>query len=286
MSVTVRTQDDLDQALAEKAELIYVESPEGIWLRIANSGNSRVVARGSSHIEARGSSHVVSRGSSHVVAWDSAHVEAWDSSHVEAWDSSHVVARGSSHVVAWDSSHVVASDSSHVVARGSSHVEARKYAAVHLRSQHVQLSGDGHVIDLTGIDCTDPAQWCDFHGVEVTADGIATVYKAVADDWTSSRGTSYTPGSLPEAPDWNPHPACGNGLHFCAHPQLSLGYKRDAAKFVKCGVRLDEMVCLNDKIKAKRVVVACVEVDRYGREEADAHDFVTTADRRRQRDNR
>jgi len=30
----------------------------------------------------------------------------------------------------------------------------------------------------------------------------------------------------------------------------------------------------------------CVEVDRYGREEADAHDFVTTADRRRQRDNR
>lgn len=79
-------------------------------------------------------------------------------------------------------------------------------------------------------------------------------------------GTSYEPGSLPEAPDWNTRSACGNGLHFCAHPQLSLDYKHDATKFVKCGVRLDEMVCLGDKIKAKRVVVACVEVDRCGRE--------------------
>ena len=36
------------------------------------------------------------------------------------------------------------------------------------------------------------------------------------------------------------------------------------AKYLKVGVRLDEMVCLGDKVKAKRVVVACVEVDHYG----------------------
>lgn len=55
------------------------------------------------------------------------------------------------------------------------------------------------------------------------------------------------------------------GCIFCAHPQLALDYKKDATNFVKCGVRLDEIVCLDDKIKARRVVVACVEVDRYGR---------------------
>jgi hypothetical protein len=207
----------------------------------------------------------VAWGSSHVEARGSSHVEARDSSHVEAWDSSHVVARGSSHVVAWGSSHVEARGSSHVEARDSSHVEARKYTAVHLYSQRATLSGDGHVIDLTGIDFTDPAQWCEFNGVEVDG-GIAYLYKAVGDDWKSDYGASYELGSNPEASDWNTRRECGGGLHFCAHTQLSLGYKRDATKFVKCGVRLDEMVCLGDKIKAKRVVVACVEVDRYGRE--------------------
>jgi hypothetical protein len=228
-------------------------------------GSSHVEARALSHVVARDSSHIVAWGSSHVVAWERSHVEAHDSSHIEAWSSSHVEARDSSHVEARDSSHVEAWGSSHVEAWGISRVEAAKYTAVHLHSEDVELSGDGHVIDLTGIDFADPSQWCDFHRVEV-ADGVATVYKAVGDDWKSDYGASYEPGSEPEAPDWDTRETCGRGLHFCAHPQLSLIYKRDATRFVKCGVRLDEMVCLGDKVKVKRVVVACVEVDRYGRE--------------------
>ena len=264
MSVTVHTQAELDQALAESsADIIYVDSPYGVWLRISAEGSSHVVALGSSHVVALGSSHVEAWGSSHVVARDSSHVVALDSSHVVARDSSHVVALDSSHVVARGSSHVEARDSSHVEARGSSHVVASKFVAVHLYSQRATLDG-GHVIDLTVIDHKDPAQWCEFHGVEV-AEGVAYVYKAVGADWKSDYGTSYEPGSTPEALDWDTTAVCGHGLHFCAHPQLALDYKKGATNFVKCGVRLDEIVCLDDKIKARRVVVACVEVDRYGR---------------------
>jgi hypothetical protein len=257
MNITVRTQAELDGAIADSAPVIYIESDAGVWLTVRDSGSSRVVAWGSSRVVAWGSSRVVARGSSRV--------EAWESSHVEARESSHVEARGSSRVEAWESSRVVAWGSSHVVAWGSSHVEASPYVAVYLRSQRVTLSG-GHVIDLTAIDLTDPVQWCEFHGVK-TGDGIAYLYKAVGDDWRSDYGAEYAPGTTPEATDWNTVAGCGQGLHFCAHPQLSLTYKRDATKFVRVGVRLDEMVPLGDKIKARRVVVACVEVDPYDGEE-------------------
>jgi hypothetical protein len=79
---TVTTQQELDKALADKADRIYIQSPEGVWIALRNSGSSHVEARGSSHVEARGSSHVEAWGSSHVVAWGSSHVEAWGSSHV------------------------------------------------------------------------------------------------------------------------------------------------------------------------------------------------------------
>ena len=261
MSITVHTRAELNKAIADKADVIYIESTAGVWLRIDNSGSSHVVARGSSHVVAWDSSHVEARGSSHVVAWDS--------SHVVAWDSSHVVARGSSHVVARDSSHVEARGSSHVVARDSSHVEAAKYVAVHLHSQRVTIDGNGHVIDLTAINMDDPAEWCEFRGAKVI-DGIAYVYKAVNQQWTTDRGTDYSPGSTPEALDWDASwRDCGKGLHFCADPLRSLQYlggRAEDARFLKVGVRLDEIVPLDDKIKARRVVVPCVEVDRYGRE--------------------
>jgi hypothetical protein len=309
MDVTVRTQAELDQALADKTETIYIDASNRIGLRIDQSGSAHVVARGSAHVEARGSAHVEAWGSAHVVAWGSAHVEAWgsahveardsahvvawdsshveargsahvvarDSSHVEAWDSAHVEARGSSHVEAWDSAHVVAWDSAHVVAWDSAHVEARgsahvvaetKYVGIHLYSQSVQLDGNGTVIDCTDIDLSNPRQWCEFHGVEI-ADGIAYVFKAVNQEWTTDRNTDYSPGSLPEAADWDAEWLdCGRGLHFCDHPLRSLSFlggRTDDARFLKVGVRLDEMVPLGDKVKARRAVVACVEVDRYGR---------------------
>ena len=293
MSITVTTQAELDAAIAANESVIYIESDAGVRLTLTKSGSSHVVARGSSHVEARGSSHVeardsshvVARGSSHVEAWGSSHVEAWGSSHVEAWGSSHVVARGSSHVEArdsshveaWGSSHVEAWGSSHVEARGSSHVEARdsshvvaaKYTAVHLHSQRVQLDATGAVIDMTAIDTSDPYTWCEMRGVTVEAGktskkDIAWVYKAVNDQWTTDRGTDYSPGSTPEAPDWARTGGCGNGLHFGVTPSHSAQYFSEATRYVKCGVRLSECEVLGDKIKARRVVVPCVEVDRYG----------------------
>ena len=219
MTVTVHTQAELDQALADKADAIYIESDAGVWLTVTDSGSSRVVA--------------------------------WDSSSVEARGSSRVEAR----------------DSSRVVARDSSRVEASKYVAVHLHSQRVTLSGDGHVIDITAIDLDDPATWCEFHGVKVI-DGIAYLYKAVNQQWTTDRGVDYSPGSTPEAPDWDPSwRDCGKGLHFCDHPMRSLdflGGRAEDARFLKVGVRLDELIPLGGKAKARRVVVACVEVDRHG----------------------
>ncbi|MFE5790672.1 DUF7666 domain-containing protein [Rhodococcus erythropolis] len=145
----------------------------------------------------------------------------------------------------------------------SSHVEAGKFVAVHLHSLRVTLSG-GVVIDLTRIDLNDPVQWCEFHGVKVE-DGIAYIYKAVDDEWTTDRGFDYSPGSKTVAPDWDPAKVCGYGLHFGATPIHSRAYFPDATKFVRVGVRLESLVPLGDKCKAPAVVVAAVEVDVFGR---------------------
>ncbi|AXQ60755.1 hypothetical protein I5H32_gp055 [Mycobacterium phage EleanorGeorge] len=164
MTVTVRTQQELDQALADRADAIDIESAPGVWLRLTDSSSSRVVARGSARVEAR----------------------------------------------------------------DSSRVEAGKYVAVHLHSQRVTLDAKGAVIDMTAVDLTDPATWCDYHGVRV-CDGIAYLYKAVNQQWTTDRGVDYSPGSTPEAPDWDPDwRDCGKGLHFCAHPMPVSGLPRPA----------------------------------------------------------
>ncbi|KAA0021829.1 DUF7666 domain-containing protein [Antrihabitans cavernicola] len=141
---------------------------------------------------------------------------------------------------------------------------ASRFVAVHLHSQRVILAG-GVVIDLTAIDLSDPVQWCEFHGVTVDG-GIAYVYKAVNDAWTTDRGFDYSPGSKTVAPDWDAAPHCGNGLHFGATPGHSRVYMPDATKFVRVGVAVSGLVPLGGKCKAAAVVVAAVEVDRWANE--------------------
>jgi hypothetical protein len=246
-TATVTTQEELDAALASNAEVVEIRSPRGVWLEVSDSGSASVRASDSASVS----------------AFDSASVSASDSASVSASGSASVRASGSASVRASGSASVRASGSASVRASDSASVSASKYVAVHLHSQRVTLDGDGHIIDLTGIDFNDAAQWCEYHAVEVR-DGIAYLYKAVGDDWLSDYGTSYAPGTTPEAPDWKSTRQCGQGLHFCAHPHQSLAYKQNATKFVKCGVRIDEIVTLDDKIKAKRVVDPCVEVDVHG----------------------
>ena len=190
-------------------------------------------------------------------------VRACGLSTVAAYDSSTVVAYGSSTVAAYDSSTVRA--------YGSSTVTARSGVAGHLHSASAKLSG-GVINDHTKEADMTPAQWCDYHGVTVT-DGIAYVYKAVNDQWTTSHGTDYTPGSSPEAADWRDNQECGHGLHFCPTPGQALAYFFGATHLVRVGVALDTLRPIyggTAKCKAPRVVVPCVEVDLDMREVARA----------------
>jgi hypothetical protein len=250
MSRTVTTQAELDSALAEGAAIIYIQSPEGVWITLRDSG--------SSHVVAWDSSHVVAWGSSHVVARDSSHVEAGDSSHVEAWGSSHVVARGSSHVEAGGSSHVEAGGSSHVEAWGSSHVEARPLVAVHLHSAVATVEG-GVVIDVASIDQRDPQTWCDMQGIDVDH-GYAVVFKAVSDNLASGRGLTYPLGEKVTvgAKGWKADGDCGNGLHFGPTPRHARAYFETATRFLACRIPVKHASGIpgsTAKIKARECVV-------------------------------
>ena len=180
---------------------------------------------------------------------------ARESSHVEAWGSSHVEARESSHVEAWESSHVVAS----------------KYVSVHKLCPRAVVRG-GVIIEPPPIDSA--AAWLDYYGVEVKR-GIAVVYKSVDEDWHASNalpdGTmpDYSPGSKPEAPDFDPAPRdCGKGLHACARPSAALTY-HSGPKFVAIPVRVKDMGAPapggdTRKIRFKCAAQPIYEVDIYG----------------------
>ena len=178
-----------------------------------------------------------------------------------------VTACGSSTVRACGSSTVRAYDSSTVTACDSSTVTAKSRVAVHLHSGRATIAG-GVLIDHTQEPTTNPADWCTWHNIDVT-DGVATVYKAINDRWTTPRGVDYSPGQLPDCDDWTDNNECGGGLHFSPTPVHALAYHGDATRFVAVGVAVDELRPIlgsTPKCKAPRVVRACVEVDIDGRE--------------------
>jgi len=249
----VTTQAELNKAVADKVDWIEIRSPAGVWVDVTAYGSSTVTAYGSSTVTAYGSSTVRAYGSSTVRAYDSSTVRAYDSSTVTACDSSTVTACDSSTVRAYD----------------SSTVRATPLVAVHLHAATVKVKG-GVILDHSNMSALTPAQWCEYHGVEVSR-GIATLYKAVNDKWTTDRGTDYSPGSKPSCDDFKDTDACGNGLHFGPTPVHALAYFREATKFVEVGVRLSELRPITGdtaKAKAPRVVRACVEVDIDGKEVA------------------
>jgi hypothetical protein len=282
MSRLVRctTQAELDAALTQ--------SDTDIWLvgsgTFSVSGSAQVTASGSAQVTAYDSAQVTAYGSAQVTAYDSAQVTAYGSAQVTAYDSAQVTAYDSAQVTAYGSAQVRASGSAQVTAygsaqvtapaqvtaygsaqvtaSGSAQVRAGKFVAVTRHGTFTKVDG-GIQIQIPAI--TTPAEWCAYWDVTVT-DGIATLYKGVNDAFASPHGANYAPGSLPEAADWQPTDACGNGLHFSPRPILTQRYNPDATKFVACGVRVDELVVITegsdtpDKVKARRVVTPCVEV--------------------------
>jgi hypothetical protein len=178
----VRSQEELNAAIADGVATIYVDSPPDVWLMIAHQLRSNIIVIGSSKIVSVGAGlgpcrgvglgpyrgaglgpyrgaglgHVEARDSAHIVeARDSAHIEAWDSASVEARDSA-ISRRGtrsaswrgdSVHVEARDSAHIVACDSAHIEARDSARVEARGSAHIVARdSVHVEAWDSVHVV--------------------------------------------------------------------------------------------------------------------------------------------
>lgn len=155
---------------------------------------------------------------------------------------------------------------SRAVLRGNSRAEATPGAVLFKHDKRATAKG-GVLVDNTKRDLTDPAQWCEFHGIKVSRAGIATVYKAVDDQWTTDSGTSYAPGSKPSAPDWRDDNECGGGLHFSPSPKHAKDYHPEATRFVAVGVRVSELRPLlggTAKCKAPAVVRACVAVDDRG----------------------
>jgi hypothetical protein len=169
-------------------------------------------------------------------------------------------------VTACGSSQVTACGSSQVRAYDSSQVRATQYVAVTKHSKFTKIDG-GVLIELPTIRTAE--QWCEFHGVEVV-DGVATLFKAVTDKFSSGYGFSYKPGTTPKAPDWDGGKAeCGGGLHFSPRPAQALQFMPEAKRFVACPVKLDEIAVHEnavypDKVKAPGCCAPVRECDIDG----------------------
>ena len=185
---------------------------------------------------------------------------------VEAWGGATVRASHGTTVLARQTAVVEARGGVIVRARDSATVRASKYVPVVTFGDDTKVEG-GVVVRMPEI--ATGADWCDFYGVD-TDDGVATLYKAVDEAFSTQNGVSYEPGSIPEAPDWDGGESeCGGGLHLSPRPFLALRFKPDAERFVACPVRVSEIVVHTDpvhpdKVKARRACAPVYEVDIEG----------------------
>ena len=76
MSIIVKTQKQLDKALAGDEFDIFIDSPKGVWLELAKTEGHYVELRGSASVRAFDSASVSASGSASVSAFDSASVSA------------------------------------------------------------------------------------------------------------------------------------------------------------------------------------------------------------------
>ena len=254
----ISTQVAFDAALACD-ETIYLAADADVLVR-GTAEPYIVVTTGQPRVEAWGSSQP------RVVAWESSQprVVAWESSQprIVAWGSSQP------RIEAWGSSQP------RVEARGyvSLVVVGRVQVTAHA---NVSVLAEGALPEISGglvrrLLIRTPQEWCDYYGA-VVQDGIAMLYKVVDDQYESLHGTSYAPGTSPQAGDWDGGVAeCGAGFHFCATTGAARDYFRGATRFVRCPVALTDMRAPQaadahpDKIKARGLAGPIVEVDEDG----------------------
>jgi hypothetical protein len=264
--VDVSTQKQLDAALKGGDDPCCVGDGE-----FTVDGSATVWADGSATVRADGSATVWADGSATVWADGSATVWADGSATVRADGSATVWADGSATVRAYGSATVRA--------YGSATVRAGDRVAVHRHSKSADIDG-GVVIDQTAAPSAEESsavRWCERYGVTIPDgdDPIVVLFKVVSLDYRSPRGFDYTPGTTPEAPDWDGgKKECGGGLHFSGSPFhaerfASGGWWPRNLRYVACPVRLADIIVhptgdYPDKTKAPRCAGPVWECDIHG----------------------
>jgi len=220
IEIEVRTQAELDAAIARQVQ------DSNILIVVCGDGRFVIVT-----------------GSPTMVSWGQS------SPRMESWGQS------SPTMVSWEQS------SPRMVSWGQSSVTGK----VGCYSQPTLWRYGSSKIDIPGATILEPPEvktaeeWLDYYGIEVKK-GVAVLYKAVDDEFISSRNFAYKPGTKPKCDDWDPSPdrLCGGGLHFCPAPSVALAYNSDATKFVACPVKVDSIVVyesahVSDKVRAPEV---------------------------------
>ena len=257
----VKNQAEFDKAVADGARVIYiVEGRVSVPTTTAS-----VEAWVSASVEAWDSASVVAWDSARVEAWGSARVVAWGSASVEAWDSASVEARGSASVEARGSASVVARGCTAVRAYGRGKIDAGTAVSVHQMTDQANITGG--VVILTP-DTESAEGWAEQNLRRDPVDGKAILYKGVNDQLEAAHPMPdgipavYQPGTGLTAPDFDPAPVCGQGLHLSAHPVATLAYGQHT-RFVEVEVDVAGLVPLGDKVKVRSLRVLR-EVDRHG----------------------
>ena len=192
--------------------------------------------------------------------WENASAVLWGNARAELWENARAVL--------WENARANAQGNSCIHAYSNSIIFAGKCASVHKMRGHAGSITGGVIIEQPGLKTAE--DWCAYNGV-VIKDGVATLFKAVRDDYKSAHDFLYTPGSTPECPDWDGGVAeCRGGLHFCPSPGQALSFDDHATRFLACPVALVDIRSPNDsdrypyKVKAARICGPIVEVDRFG----------------------
>jgi hypothetical protein len=256
--IKVTTQAQLDKALKKtnggKDELVVCIGSGRFVLPSVGRDNCSIVGRDNCSIVGWGNCSIVGR--------DNCSIEGWGNCSIVGRDNCSIVGRGNCSARA-------------LSARCS--IKATKSVVVMRHHPEATISG-GRILEMPRPETGE--EWCEFYGVEIRKGGnfsrklkgqdVAILFKALGENFVSSRGMSYEPGSAPEAPDWDGgKEECGGGLHFSPHPKMAQEFNSNPAHFVACPVLVSEIVVHPDgsmpqKVKAPRVCAPCWEVDSKG----------------------
>ena len=214
MSITVKSQADLDR--------IPLDTEEKIYIKFGTTANPAIIKNKYIYpVVAGGNSTVVARGNSTVVAWENSSVVAWENSSVVARENSSVEARENSSVVARENSSVVAWENSSVVAKGNVQVVDR------LTSGAIWLSSNARKVCMP----KTTEEYLNFYDIE-TDGKTAILYKAVhkqGSEYVSNYDITfkYIIGGLITEPNCNTdvYENCGKGIHV-SHLNWALDYGR------------------------------------------------------------